>query len=152
MLSVRGQGRVTSFEFLEEEEEGCTARLASLLRTVFTSAAGMEWLSLCAVQGAVEKLPQPKQAFQALYSHFLRLADSAAQPKMLATLRGQEPPNLAAFVLGDPQADRMLCGRAMAATYSCHAGVIGALPSATPQFKCQGRLSTRCMRVLRLSS
>jgi len=93
----------------------------------------------------VEKLSQPKHIFEALYSHFLRLADSPA-PTSGASWKpapAPESPALAAFVGGDPQADRLLCVRAMSAIYDHHAGAVGGLRFKLPRPK-STTLSQRC--------
>ena len=83
-------------------------------------------LTVAVVQGAVEKVAGPKDLFQALYHHFLCLADTGLQPMPPhgpTPLRGR--PAAAAGVPGDVEGERVLCIRAMAAVYSKHAGVIG---------------------------
>ena len=86
--------------------------------------------SLLSVQDVVNKVPATKELFQALYSHFLRLADAdvRAAPEL------QEDASSAAARLEDNAvADRILCVRAMAALYTAHAGHIGApMSSAWP--------------------
>ena len=81
------------------------------------------------VQGAVEKVAGPKDLFQALYHHFLCLADTGLQldaPVTGATPGAAgRPPSVAAGVQGDAEAERVLCIRAMAAVYSKHAGLVG---------------------------
>ncbi|KAK9809260.1 hypothetical protein WJX72_012293 [[Myrmecia] bisecta] len=77
-------------------------------------------------QGAVEKLAAPKDLFQALYHQFMCLADGGLRPfEALDQQRGKQESALAAFVEGDPESDRELCARAMAAVYHVYAGVIG---------------------------
>lgn len=81
------------------------------------------------VQGAVEKVAGPKDLFQALYHHFLCLADTGLQleaPVTRGTPGAAGPaPSVAAGVQGDAEAERILCIRAMAAVYANHAGLIG---------------------------
>lgn len=84
------------------------------------------------MQGAVQKLPASRELFQALYNHFLCLADvglqswgpaSSAAAGDDATAHGV--PALAAFAAGDAEGDRQLCVRAMTAVYHHHAATIG---------------------------
>lgn len=78
------------------------------------------------MQGAVEKLAQPKDIFQALYNHFLRLADSVDRQQSSAGASAAAGASaLAAFVEGDAESNRLLCARAMAAVYEKHAGAVG---------------------------
>ena len=88
------------------------------------------------MQGAVEKVAGPKDLFQALFHHFLCLADKGLQletaPKEPAPTPAPPPPaasglrpSVAAGVQGDAEAERVLCIRAMAAVYAKHAGLIG---------------------------
>ena len=85
------------------------------------------WLKEVKFQGAVEKLAQPRETFEALYNHFLQLADAVAVRSGIP--RGEFPSqnSTAAFVEGNAEQDRLLCVRAMAALYHHHAGVIGEL-------------------------
>ena len=76
------------------------------------------------LQGAVEKLAQPKETFEALYNHFLQLADSVAMPHG-STKSAAGHSMSTAFVEGDAEEDRLLCVRAMAALYNHHAAAIG---------------------------
>ena len=80
------------------------------------------------LQAAVQRVPQPKEVFSAVYNHFLQLADSVAWPQGTAghSSLPAEPPSLAAFVGKDPLADRILCLRAMSQIYEHHAGEVGA--------------------------
>ena len=86
----------------------------------------------------MEKLAQPKEIFQALYNHFLRLADSAAMHRSEQTAAGSpsDTSSLAAFVHGDPESNRVLCVRAMAAVYDHHAGAVGATAALFPTNYC----------------
>ena len=93
------------------------------------------------MQGAVEKVAAPKDLFQALYHHFLCLADRGLQMETaslgLTPTSNPTPtptptpaasglsPSVAAGVQGDAEAERVLCIRAMTAVYSKHAGLIG---------------------------
>ena len=91
------------------------------------------------MQGAVEKVAGPKDLFQALYHHFLCLADKGLQLETASIgltptpTRSSTPtpaasglrPSVAAGVQGDAEEERVLCIRAMAAVYSKHAGLIG---------------------------
>lgn len=81
------------------------------------------------LQGAVEKVAAPKDLFQALYHHFLCLADRDLQA---APAGGPGSPSRGAGPHRDVEAERVLCIRAMAAVYQKHAGSIGALPLALP--------------------
>lgn len=95
--------------------------------------------NLGGIQGAVEKVAGPKDLFQALYHHFLCLADRGLQMETaslgLTPLSNPSPtptsaasglsPSVAAGVQGDAEAERVLCIRAMTAAYSKHAGLIG---------------------------
>ena len=82
-------------------------------------------------QGAVDKVSGPKDLFQALYHHFLCLADTSLQvvptsggpPQGKKGLSGT-PANLVE-VKGDTEGERILCVRAMAAVYAKHAAAIG---------------------------
>ena len=78
-------------------------------------------------QGAVHKLPAPRELFQAVYAHFLRLADVGL--RITGVPDGHqgvtEASALNAFVAGDPEGDRELCVRAMAAVYDVHAAAVG---------------------------
>lgn len=72
----------------------------------------------------------PKDLFQALYHHFLCLADttlqvSAAQGSPVQRSAGFRAATSLAGVKGDVEGERLLCVRAMAAVYSKHAAVIG---------------------------
>lgn len=100
------------------------------------------------MQGAVEKVTGPKDLFQALYHHFLCLADRGLQMKTASmgltptsnptptpTASGLSP-SVAAGVQGDAEAERVLCIRAMTAVYSKHAGLIGGA---------QGQTETMCL-------
>lgn len=80
--------------------------------------------SRAVVQGAVQKLPAPKELFQALYCHFLRLADADLR------LDDSVPPapGMTTFADGNAEADRLLCVRALASVYHEHAAAIGAPP------------------------
>ena len=105
-------------------------------------------LSPDGVQGAVEKVAGPKDLFQALYHHFLCLADKGLQletasmgltPTPTHSLTPTPAPSglrssVAAGAHGDPEAERVLCIRAMAAVYSRHAGLIGGVLES----KCKG--------------
>ena len=83
------------------------------------------------MQGAVDKVSGPKDLFQALYHHFLCLADSslhitpASGGPALGT-RGTAGPlaNLAGGS-GGVDGERILCVRAMVAVYAKHAVTIG---------------------------
>ena len=83
-------------------------------------------------QGAVDKVAGPKDLFQALYHHFLCLADRGLQLAPAATPARGGPASSPSVAAGqvDVEGERVLCIRAMAAVYSKHAGVIGELPSA----------------------
>lgn len=72
----------------------------------------------------MEKLASPKDVFQALYNHFLRLADSQLLSSGAAGATSQ-PSASAAFVEGDPEVNRLLCVQAMAAMYHHHAAAVG---------------------------
>lgn len=82
-------------------------------------------------QGAVDKVSGPKDLFQALYHHFLCLADTSLQvvpalgrpPQGKRGLSGTSA-NLAE-VKEDTEGERILCVRAMAAVYTKHAAAIG---------------------------
>ena len=77
----------------------------------------------------MEKLAQPKDTFEALYDHFLQLADSVSLPNGVATATSPSPSTASrAFVEGSAEQDRLLCVRAMAALYSHHAAAIGQSP------------------------
>ena len=78
------------------------------------------------LQGAVEKLAQPKETFEALYNHFLQLADSVAEPHSSSRITSGHSLSCA-FVEGNAEEDRLLCVRAMAALYNYHAAAIGTL-------------------------
>lgn len=82
-------------------------------------------------QGAVDKVAGPKDLFQALYHHFLCLADRGLQLTPAATPARGGPTSSPSVAAGqvDVEGERVLCIRAMAAVYSKHAGVIGKLPS-----------------------
>ena len=85
------------------------------------------------------KVAGPRDLFQALYHHFLCLADkglqlgTASMGLTPAPTRSPTPtpaasgmrPSVAAGVQGDAEEERVLCIRAMAAVYSKHAGLIG---------------------------
>lgn len=83
------------------------------------------------LQGAVYKVAGPKDLFQALYHHFLCLADSSLQvtPASGATSRGPRGRmGTLANLAGGPGGvddERILCVRAMAAVYAKHAVTIG---------------------------
>lgn len=64
-------------------------------------------------QGAVEKVPAPREVVSALHRHFLGAAD--------AELRRSGDAG------GVAEAERVLCARAMTALYHHHAAAIGAL-------------------------
>ena len=70
----------------------------------------------------VHKIPATKELFQALYSHFLRLADAdiCSAPELR-----EEGASAGARLEDNAVADRILCVRAMAALYAVHAGRIG---------------------------
>ena len=78
-------------------------------------------------QGAVQKLPMPKELSQALYNNFLRLADVGLRDAASTHQAPNEAESqgLTAFVAGDTEADRQLCVRAMAAVYHEHAAAVG---------------------------
>ncbi len=78
----------------------------------------------------MEKVAGPKDLFQALYHHFLCLADTGLQLTPAANphpVRGSSTssPSVAAGVQGDVEGERVLCIRAMSAVYSKHAATIG---------------------------
>ena len=80
------------------------------------------------VQGAVDKVGEPRSVFLALHHHFLCLADAGL---VLAGAEGGQPGLLEQTVLSaavsrDPEGERELCARAMAALYHAHAAAIGA--------------------------
>ena len=79
------------------------------------------------MQGAVQKLPTPKELFQALYCHFLRLADVGLRSAESHSPHSSPEPSsgLAAFVGDDVEGDRQLCVRAMAAVCHEHAAAVG---------------------------
>ena len=84
------------------------------------------------VQGAVRKLPAPKELSQALYSHFLRLADIGLRIPVAGrhtneSSAEESSSGLTAFVAGDADGDRQLCVRTMAAVYHEHAAAVGEL-------------------------
>lgn len=75
----------------------------------------------------MEKVPRPKEVFQALHHHFLCLADVGLRlvgPEDAHQGVGEQA-LLAAAVSRDPEAERELCARAMAALYNAHAAAIG---------------------------
>lgn len=87
------------------------------------------------VQGAVDKVAGPKDLFQALYHHFLCLADTSLQ---IVPASGGTPQAGRGFARGfsrgaaslagvnrDVGGERVLCVRAMAAVYAKHAAAIG---------------------------
>ncbi|GMH45130.1 hypothetical protein BSKO_13087 [Bryopsis sp. KO-2023] len=80
-------------------------------------------------QGSINKLVAPKDFFNHLYHRFLCAADNTVNLDQFAnekqSLFADEKQSVAAFVEGDPEEERELCVRAMAAVYSIHAGVIG---------------------------
>ena len=98
-------------------------------------------LNPAGMQGAVEKVAGPKDLFQALYHHFLCLADKGLQLEIASMGLTPTPtcsptptptpaasglrPSVIAGVQGDAEAERVLCIRAMAAVYSKHSGLIG---------------------------
>lgn len=79
-------------------------------------------------QGAVDKVPAPREVFGALHHHFLCLADAGL--RLVGPEDAQqgacEQALLAAATSRDPEAERELCARAMAALYHSHAAAIGA--------------------------
>lgn len=87
------------------------------------------------LQGAIEKVAGPKDLFQALYHHFLCLADRGLQLGVPTQDIGGAPatpnpgPSVAAGVQADAEAERVLCIRAMAAVYTKHAGLLGSKAS-----------------------
>lgn len=79
-------------------------------------------------QGAVDKVPAPREVFGALHHHFLCLADMGLRlvgPEDAQAGAGEQA-LLAAAVSRNPEAERELCARAMAALYHSHAAAIGA--------------------------
>lgn len=82
----------------------------------------------CSAQGAVDKVGEPRNVFLALHHHFLCLADAGLR---LDGAEGGQPgiseqTVLSAAVSRDPEGERELCARAMAALYHAHAAAIGA--------------------------
>ena len=71
-------------------------------------------------------MPDVRELFQALYRHFLRLADADVQGDPSV----QEPTGQASSsrLEANAVADRVLCVRAMGALYAVHAGRIGEAP------------------------
>ncbi len=80
------------------------------------------------MQGAVNKVAEPKNVFLALHHHFLCLADAGL--RLAGAEDGQQSMSeqtvLSAAVSRDPEGERELCARAMAALYHAHAAAIGA--------------------------
>lgn len=69
-------------------------------------------------------MPDVRELFQALYRHFLRLADADVRSNPgLPDQPGEE--GLPARLEANAVADRVLCVRAMGALYAVHAGSIG---------------------------
>ena len=80
------------------------------------------------LQGAVDKVGEPKRVFLGLHHHFLCLADAGL--RLAGHEDGQpgeaaEQTVLSAAVSRDPEGERELCARAMAALYHAHAAAIG---------------------------
>lgn len=90
-------------------------------------------------------MPAPEEVFSALHRHFLCLADVGLRlvgPEAAGPGVGEQA-ILAAAVSRDPEAERELCARAMAALYHSHAGAIGewhtvagSYPGILPPFIC----------------
>ena len=91
------------------------------------------------MQGAVDKVGNPRDVFLALHHHFLCLADAGL--RLVGAEDEQhslsEQTVLSAAVSRDPEGERELCARAMAALYHAHAAAIGA-PASSSHF------SARC--------
>lgn len=79
-------------------------------------------------QATVQKIPNPRPLYQALYRHFLSLGDGSLCVEG-AGLGGPGLSSLSPALLGDPDADRQLCVRALTALYSHHASQIGTAPA-----------------------
>lgn len=86
------------------------------------------------MQGAVDKVGNPRDVFLALHHHFLCLADAGLRLAGADDDRHSlsEQTVLSAAVSRDPEGERELCARAMAALYHAHAAAIGKLAS-SPQ-------------------
>lgn len=101
------------------------------------------WLILqpYCLQGAVDKVGEPKGVFLGLHHHFLCLADAGL--RLAGTEDGQagQPSEaakqtvLSAAVSRDPEGERELCARAMAALYHAHAAAIGMSSAASLLFQ-----------------
>ena len=85
------------------------------------------------MQGAVDKVGNPRDVFLALHHHFLCLADAGLRLAGAEDDRHSLPEQtvLSAAVSRDPEGERELCARAMAALYHAHAAAIGA-PASSP--------------------
>ena len=79
------------------------------------------------MQGAVDKVGNPRDVFLALHHHFLCLADAGLRLAGAEDGRHSlsEQTVLSAAVSRDPDGERELCARAMAALYHAHAAAIG---------------------------
>lgn len=83
------------------------------------------------LQGAIDKVGEPKGVFLGLHHHFLCLADAGlrlAGPEDGQAGRPSEAAEqtvLSAAVSRDPEGERELCARGMAALYHAHAAAIG---------------------------
>lgn len=102
------------------------------------------------MQGAVDKVGNPRDVFLALHHHFLCLADAGLRLAGAEDDRHSLPEQtvLSAAVSRDPEGERELCARAMAALYHAHAAAIGA-PASSPHFSacCCLRPSTQALSV-----
>ena len=131
-------------QFLLELTLICTAPLHRRPSLCMPAADNDRWTMFCEqhvrhasakhaapAQGAVDKVSSPKDLFQALFHHFLCLADtslrvvpaSGGPPQGKRGLSGTSA-NLAK-VTEDTEGERILCVRAMAAVYTKHAAAIG---------------------------
>ena len=86
------------------------------------------------MQGAVDKVGNPRDVFLALHHHFLCLADAGLRLAGAEDDRHSLPEQtvLSAAVSRDPEGERELCARAMAALYHAHAAAIGTPASCPP--------------------
>ncbi|KAK9915634.1 hypothetical protein WJX75_001835 [Coccomyxa subellipsoidea] len=102
-------------------------RYASLVHHLCVAGVYIKLLLDGLDQGAVDKVPAPREVFGALHHHFLCLADAGL--RLVGPEDAQqgacEQALLAAAVSRDPEAERELCARAMAALYHSHAAAIG---------------------------
>ena len=81
-------------------------------------------------QGAVDKVPAPREVVAALHRHFL----GAADPEL----------RCGGGAGSDAEAERILCTRAIAALYHAHTAAVGARPARTLAGRARARSGRRC--------